>query len=285
MAASVRCMVNQFRKWGKSPRIWMVFILFAIFVSTNFIASIRVFCQQYQVSCSIWTLPLALTMRNRRLWIMLLPILLFCDAPFLDQQQPFLIIRIGRTRWAVGQILYILAASVVFYLGCMLITVLLLFPHVTFTLDWGKVLHTLTQPHVTWNIRMDVIPASVLQQYSAIQATILCGAVMCIVTSFLGLLMFLCNLWAKREVGILVASFFVGFAYFIEIMSIPSRSWNTMRYFSPATWVDLSQMGHNNFRSPSWSYIFIFGILLLVILIIGILLSVRKKSIDVIQSL
>ena len=97
--------------------------------------------------------------------------------------------------------------------------------------------------------------------------------------------MFLCNLWAKREVGILVASFFVGFAYFIEIMSIPSRSWNTMRYFSPATWVDLSQMGHNNFRSPSWSYIFIFGILLLVILIIGILLSVRKKSIDVIQSL
>lgn len=285
MAASVRCMVNQFRKWGKSPRIWMVFILSAIFVSTNFIASIRVFCQQYQASCSIWAFPLALTMRNRRLWITLLPILLFCDAPFLDEQQPFLIIRIGRTRWAVGQILYILAASLIFYLGCLLVTTLLLFPHVTFTLDWGKVLHTLTQSHVTWNVHMDVIPASVLQQYSAVQATLLCGAAMCIVTSFLGLLMFLCNLWAKREVGILVASFFVGFAYFIEIMSVSSRTWNSMRYFSPATWVDLSQMGYNNFRSPSWSYIFIFGTLLLVVLIIGILLSVRKKSIDVIQSL
>ena len=54
MAASLRCMMNQFRKWGKSSRIWMVFILFAIFVSTNFIASIRVFCQQYQVS--LWQL-------------------------------------------------------------------------------------------------------------------------------------------------------------------------------------------------------------------------------------
>ena len=283
--ASVRCMMNQFRKWGKSIRIWMVFILFAIFVSTNFTESIRLFCQQYDVSCSIWMMPLVMTKMNHRLWIMLLPILLFCDAPFFDEQQPFLIIRIGRMRWAIGQILYILTASAVFYIVCMIVTVLLISPYVEFTLGWGKVLKTLTQPYVAISVDMDAISGTVLQNYTAVQATLLCGGTMWMATSFLGLLMFFCNLWTRREVGIVLASSFVGLSYFIDLMGIPYKSWNTVRYISPISWVNIEAMGYGTFRSPSWCYIFIVGCIVLFILIVCILLSARRKSIDVIQSI
>lgn len=259
----------------------MVFVLFAIFVSTNFVDSIRQFCQQYHAFCSIWLMPLAMTKRNHSLWIMLLPILLFCDAPFLDEQQPLLIIRTGRLRWAIGQILYILLASVVFYVGCILVTILLLVPHVEFTLKWGKVITTLTQSYIATSFNMDTIPAAVLQNYTAVKATLLCGGAMWIVVSFLGLLMFLCNLWTRREVGIILASCFVGLAHFVEIMG----SWTIARYFSPVSWVNLDTIGGGTLRSPSWPYVFITGGVVLVVLIIGILLSIRKMSVEVMESL
>ncbi|HIV67366.1 MAG TPA: hypothetical protein IAA32_00695 [Candidatus Butyricicoccus stercorigallinarum] len=282
---SVRCMVNQFRRWGKSMRVWMVFVLFAIFISTNFCGSIRAFCQQYDVACSVWLMPLILAKMNHKLWIMLLPILLFCDAPFLDEQQPFLIVRIGRLRWAVGEILYILLASAVFYLGCMLVSVLLISPYVEFTTGWGRVLRTLTQASVASPLQMDAIMERVILAYTAPEATLLCGIATWIATSFLGLLMFLCNLWARREVGIIVAAIFVGLSYFIDAMGYVSRLWNTARYVSPVSWVDLNIVGMGTFRSPSWSYIIVAGCVLLAVLIAAILLSVRRKSIDIVQSI
>ena len=39
------------------------------------------------------------------------------------------------------------------------------------------------------------------------------------------------------------------------------------------------------FRSPSWSYIIVAGCVLLAVLIAAILLSVRRKSIDIVQSI
>lgn len=136
--SSVRCMANHFRKWPRSPRIWMVFLIMMTYCTPYFTTTIRQFCQDYDAACTGWLLPLALTVENRRLWIMLLPMLLFCDAPFLDEQQPFLIVRTGRLRWGAGQILYIFAASAVFYLVSFLIMALMLLPYLEFSLDWEK---------------------------------------------------------------------------------------------------------------------------------------------------
>ena len=282
---SIYCMINQFRKWLQSPRIWMVFLLFSAFISNSFTGSIRIFCEQYGAGSSIWLFPLALTMNNRRLWVMLLPILLFCDAPFLDEQQPFQIIRTGRIRWAVGQILYILTASGIFFIACFLISFMLVMPYWEFSFEWGKVINTLTQSYVTWDIGMDAMPIEVIHNYTPLAATLLCGGATWIASSFIGLLMFFCNLWFQREAGILFASFFVGFAHFIEGMGISSPAWYQMRYISPVSWMDLSRIGRASASSPSWGYVFAAGTVLLTILSIGILLSVKRKSIEVIKTI
>lgn len=284
MMASLRSMTNQFRKWSRSARIWMVFLLFAIFVSVNFTESIRAFCQQYDVSCSIWLMPIALTKLNHRLWIMLLPVLLFCDAPFLDEQQPFIIIRIGRIRWAIGQILYIFAASALFYLICMAISIALIAPHVEFTLEWGKVLKTLAQSRASFGADMDMIPKAVLESYSPLQATVFCGGAVWLAVSFLGLLIFLCNLWMRRECGVILAGFFVGLSHFIELMGGVITKWCLLRFVSPVSWVNLEIVGKNMEESPSWKYVFAVGTALNIVLVIGILISVRHKSIETVKT-
>ena len=281
--ASVYTMLNQFRKWARSPRIWMVFLLFAIFVSTNFVESIRAFCVQHDAKSTVWLLPILLTKLNQRLWVMLLPILLFCDAPFLDEHQPFQIIRIGRMRWAAGQILYIFAASAIFFIACFIICVVLMMPHIEFTLEWGKVLKTLTQLHITSELQMDPIPMAILSNYTPLQATLFSAGGTWIATSFLGLTMFLCNLWARREVGMLVAGCFVGLSHFTQMMAMGNRTWYRARYVSPVSWVDLLGIGRGDAESPAWVYVWIAGAILLLVLVIGILLSVRRKSIDVVS--
>ena len=277
--SSVRCMANHFRKWPRSPRIWMVFLIMMTYCTPYFTTTIRQFCQDYDAACTGWLLPLALTVENRRLWIMLLPMLLFCDAPFLDEQQPFLIVRTGRLRWGAGQILYIFAASAVFYLVSFLIMALMLLPYLEFSLDWGKVIRTLSQGYITQMYAMDPLPEAVILQYTPLQATILCGAGTWVASSFIGLLMFLCNLWARREVGILLAGCFEGLAFFVERMA-----WFEGRYLSPVSWVNIKDIGLGTKWSPSWTYVFVTGGILLVVLSAAILFSVRKKSIEVIRT-
>ena len=277
--SSVRCMANHFRKWPRSPRIWMVFLIMMTYCTPYFTTTIRQFCQDYDAACTGWLLPLALTVENRRLWIMLLPMLLFCDAPFLDEQQPFLIVRTGRLRWGAGQILYIFAASAVFYLVSFLIMALMLLPYLEFSLDWGKVIRTLSQGYITQMYAMDPLPEAVILQYTPLQAMLLCGAGTWVASSFIGRLMFLCNLWARREGGILLAGCFEGLAFFVERMA-----WFEGRYLSPVSWVNIKDIGLGTKWSPSWTYVFVTGGILLVVLSAAILFSVRKKSIEVIRT-
>lgn len=281
--SSIGCMTNHFRKWRRSPRIWMIFFIMLTFCAPYFTDSIRQFCQQYNASCTVWLFPLAMTSMNRRLWIMLLPILLFCDAPFLDDQQPFVIVRTGRIRWGIGQLFYVFVASAVFCLICFLAMAAMLFPHIEFTLQWGKVIRTLSQEFAAQLAAMDSLPSEVINQYTPLQALFLCGMGTWIATSFLGLLMFLCNLWARREFGIILAGCFVGLSHFVEIMGLGNQRWYSARYLSPVSWMNILDIGRGTEQSPSWRYVCMSGVILLVILSGGILLSVRHKSIDIIK--
>ena len=55
-------------------------------------------------------------------------ILLFSDAPFLDAYSQFIIARCGRRPFIVGQVLYILAASFLFTVCMVLLSLLYILP-------------------------------------------------------------------------------------------------------------------------------------------------------------
>ncbi len=62
---------------------------------------------------------------------------MFCNAPFMDDQQMFVLVRTGRLRWFAGQLAYIVAANLVYFLWTALTTVLVLIPQVGFSTDWA----------------------------------------------------------------------------------------------------------------------------------------------------
>ena len=80
-----------------------------------------------------------------QLFIILGALLLFCDAPFLNQNSSWQILRAGRKNWFWGNMAYIWLLSLVYAAILSLLPVLLMIPHLEWTAEWGKVLGTLAQ--------------------------------------------------------------------------------------------------------------------------------------------
>jgi len=103
-----------FRRWRRNPRIVLCFLLAFI---VCFLLSDKVvgFAKEMDTSLQlfesfIWTFGDA----NSVLIISLLLLLLFADIPNVGNDVPFFLIRTDRRVWILGQILYVVAATVLF---------------------------------------------------------------------------------------------------------------------------------------------------------------------------
>lgn len=109
---SLRCCAMQLRKWRASLRVITVFIFLAIFAyDANW--NVLTFSRTSGVPVTPWVYPAVFSDRYLMMCICLAVMVLFCDAPFLDRHQPYLILRSGRGHWALGTAGYLLASSAV----------------------------------------------------------------------------------------------------------------------------------------------------------------------------
>lgn len=83
-------------------------------------------------------------------------LLLFCDAPFIDSEQPYIVLRSGRKKWVAGQIAYIAISSALFTLFLYLLTLLLLLPWLEFSTEWGKAIGTLAQTTTGYDLGITI---------------------------------------------------------------------------------------------------------------------------------
>lgn len=107
------CIYN-FRGWRKNPRIILTFGLALVMCFLLTDKAVR-FSYEYEtimqaVEPFVWTFGDA----NSILLSSLLLILLFADMPFLGAGVPFYLMRTSRFRWMVGQVLYIVLATVLY---------------------------------------------------------------------------------------------------------------------------------------------------------------------------
>ena len=93
-----------FRRWPTNPRMYLLLILLAGYINMM-LYPVRDFCAQYNVAISPWVFPYLMAEPYSLLMVMLGIVLLFCDAPFLDEEQPYVILRAGRLCWCAAQIL------------------------------------------------------------------------------------------------------------------------------------------------------------------------------------
>ncbi len=87
-----------------------------------------------------WIFPFLYTDRYVLILYMVPLIFLYCDAPFIDNNQLFVLLRNKRTPWIIGQVLYIVLTSVIYFTTLTILPIVLHIRHITYMDDWGMVL-------------------------------------------------------------------------------------------------------------------------------------------------
>lgn len=272
------CMQN-FRKWSSNYKIWCLAVVISIFVF-NYIGEIADFSRYVNEEVTPWSYPFLFTHDGLKILILLGIVLMFCDVPFIDENQPYIIVRSGRKAWSIGQIIYITATSLIYNLYLVTLSILFSISNIKLEWDWGKALGTLAYTNAGDDLNL-VISGRIISFFTPLQEMWFTFLLNFLLILFLGLLIYVINIWSNSKVlGITVAVFFILLDKFIHAFDFIKASW-----FSPVTWGDLSYIDIGGTSSkPTIVYILITYFLLIFILsIIGVLFS-KKQAINVIEN-
>lgn len=270
---------QNFRKWVTDYRMWVVA---AIIIVMTFIYAHRVGlnAERLGTETSLWIFPFLYTEADMLVVFIMPLVLMFCNAPFLDKNQTFIMMRTSRVKWMCGQLLYIVIASALYFLSIFLLSVLATVFTAEPSLDWGGTLYTLAQARSRWeDVPLIEIPMLTVEYFTPLQACWFTFLLSWIGGIFLGMIVFSFNLITEtRSVGTVIATAFVAWGSWVKYTSSGIQR---HRRFSPIAWltvedIDVGGMTHY----PTFTYCLTVFLVSIAIMIAAVFLFGRKKSLD-----
>ncbi len=275
-----RIAVQNLRKWRTDYRVWIIGVLLCVMVWI-FVDDINKAAGFMGTKPPIWIFPFIYSQFYMKLVYTFMVVLLFCNAPFTDSNQIFVYTRTSRAQWLFGQVLYIMAASAIFYLFLFAVSILSTIFTGELSFEWGKTLNSVTGD-VAAAVGANFLYVSniIIKYFTPLQAcsftflTSWCSAVL------IGLTIFFCNLVSGTNfLGILVSSVMVIIS---AVLSDYKSLLSNLLMFSPISWNTLNNIDvGGKTQNPSFAYCMCVYAGLIAALIIAILVFGRKKSLDV----
>lgn len=247
--------------------------LVAFFYLGGMMSPVKSFGQSIGQGISPWLFPILMNDIVCSMIIFCLWCFLVCDIPFRNEGYLYYAGRAGKVKWICGEILFLFIFSGVYIIGINLILWLQSLTRLTFTLEWGKTLGTLAYTDASYQFPMPFsFPATLMSGMSPLIATILSVVLAWMVAFLLGLSIFFINWGFKTSVGIVFALFWIFLD--LTVCNILDLKW--WRY-SPVSLAKISMlMGSYRFLTPLWSFLFLTGVILVLLLAILTITRLRK---------
>lgn len=273
-----RISTQNFRKWQTDYRIWTIafFLVILILMYTDDFKALAHFLNE---KAPVWIFPFMYTKNTAKVLFMLPVTLLFCDAPFVDKNQLFIMLRTSRTRWLCGQILYIISVSAVYFLFIFVISFLAMIFFGDFSFEWDKSIVTTAYSSGVLSaagVSTLNISRSTVEFFTPLSACFFTFIMSWLSAVFIGLLIFACNLFTGSRIwGIAASSFFV-------VLTLVAKLRKYIDRISPLTWATLDgiDVGGLTVR-PSFGYCISAYAILIITLTAAIFIFGRKRNFDV----
>lgn len=227
----------------------------------------------------IWTFPFLYSQFHTKLIFTLPVMLLFCSAPFIDENQTFVIMRAGRTKWLCGQMLYIIITSALYYVFLFAATLLMTVFSGEKTLGWGRTIITAANSGIAHAVGAPFIDVSnfVTIYFSPLQAVWFTFILSWLSAVLIGAVLFLCNcLTGTRIVGMAISSTLVVFPALVKNGGLPQFLW-----FSPISWNTLDNVDVGGLTTnPPFYYCVGVYCGLIILLFAAVFIFGRKKNLD-----
>lgn len=278
LKTALRISAQNFRKWQTDYRIWTI-AFFIIILTLIYVDDIKKVADYLGSEVPVWVFPFLYPKPYQKALFTLPVVLMFCDAPFVDKNQVFVMMRTSKIKWLCGQLFYIISAAAVYYLFIFAISILFTIIYGGFSLEWGK---TLTEMAYDGNLAYVAgagsltVSQKTVKYFTPLLACFYTYLMSWLTAVFLGLLVFVLNLFTGSRIwGIAVSCFFV-------ILNSIAKGHKYLDRFSPVTWSTLDgiDVGGITVR-PSFAYCITAVLVSIILLAASVLIFGKKKNFDV----
>lgn len=271
------CMQN-IRKWGKDYRIWSISILLVIIIQI-YVDDIKKIASFLNSDIPVWIFPFMYSQFYTKLLFTIPIILMFCNAPFIDDNQVYVYVRAGKRKWIWGQILYIFLASALYYFFVFFVSLFTTSIYGGFEMNWGEVLYTISETNIAFQMNCPYVEVSsvILDYFTPIQAVWFTFVVSWSNAVLIGMTIFVCNYLTKMKYfGIALSSMLIVFSCFVLTCGHPE-----LVKYSPSSWITLDKIDiGGKTENPSFFYCMSFYWSAIICLIIVVFMFSKKKSAD-----
>jgi hypothetical protein len=246
------------------------FILGLVMIFTIELAmsdSVFDYINDIQISIAPWMAP---HIFSNQLFVTLFGFILcymFADVPFMNRSELYWVLREGRGYWLVGKMGVIIVESILIGVWSALCGALIFIPHLTWDSGWGRVIYTITYSSEVqeeyWRL-FNVTSSALIEQYTPIQAELICILLITMVSVCIGITMFMLSIYTRRSVSVIFGLMCASLHYAVGMMPQLMQ----LFYISPLTWLLVGKLGQKAFASryyPDMSYCFIAGAVVIVI--------------------
>lgn len=281
---SFRICNQNIRKWTGNKRVIMILILL-IFFTRVYTKNIAILAISMGKTISPWLLPFLLNRRYMKTIYLILVVFMFCDAPFIDTNQPYVFLRCNRSTWSIGQLLYIIIGSLIMVAVLFISTIIVNIRYIRWDSTWGDVISYASVTNVLANMGLSndtiVLSGKIVKYFSPLQAMAFTTLLLWMSFILIGLIIYVINIITHSQLfGILTASFLVLLSGGVDMLpgSIKERA----LWFSPFSWNTLNNIKITTTNElPTIDYVLGMYIGMIIILCVIAIIAGRKLVIDV----
>lgn len=276
---AVRICMQNIRKWGGNRRILMCIAMTTLLVY-SYTKDLSVLCNYMGQKMNPWIFPFLFAFRYMRIVFMIPVVFIFCDAPFVDTNQTYVMLRTKRNIWSMGQILYIIVSSFLYTLFHLLLTIIFNIQYMQWGTTWGDVLGNAGTSGIMVNLNIRYttvgISASIIRYFTPAQAMFFSFILMWLSFIFIGMLIYAINILTKSKgISIIVT----GFLILLNAVVEGKPYWCK---FSPLSWnyIGCIDVGGRT-QYPTITYVLCMYILMIVIFGIIAVAAGNKREVVV----
>lgn len=265
MLSCIKVALWHLKSWKGSARIIIVFLLAVIMTVYQ---SMEYLGYAKEVDMIVNCLETYILVTNNEVYsvvMFILVLVLFADAPFMDNNSLYVVSRIGRYRWCIGKMLYIIIAAIVFNLVCMLTTVIVSIPYSYPGDIWSSAFIASTNGEtVELGYQAIFNNSEVIYFFSPLRISMISMGLKTLLNCMMGMVLFVLNMGNKKVLGYGIVSIL----YFAEYTVSGTE-------IAKITFIKNSILGMQKcFDDIKWSLMYFSGIIVAMIIIS--LIVIRK---------
>lgn len=229
---------------------FLTFIIMLFFFMDLFLSGYRDNVRSLREQANILILPFLQTSKSFLKFAFLGVVYFYSNVPFMEKSELFYISRLGKIRWSLRNVWYIIVSSWIISILFLITSVVEVAAVSKVSNVWDGVIKTLSLANVP-SVHFQV-PYQILQEYKPFLLFLIIMFLNWLVIMFLGLFMYVISLYGKRILACILS------VLIVFMPSIDILLGNVLLYYSPVSWIDC-----NNWRigyepdKPGLSYIFV----------------------------